>query len=298
MMVDFLRKCRLYLYARWLEHHLGGGVAAHRFLSSSHTEMLMKLRLTDQLCEALQHHEFILHYQPQFNLTTKKIHGIEALIRWKNPTLGMISPLHFISLAEDAGLMSSIGEWVLRTACAQNKKWQDDGLPPMRVAVNVLGCQFENQDIVKLISGILQETQLEAKYLELELTENIQLMNEDIIKKIVALKKMGVQFALDDFGTGYSSLGFLRKIPLDRIKIDQTYIKNIYLNVDDEVIIRAIIMMAKNLHIEVLAEGVETEKQIEFLKDQACHEVQGFYFSPPLTDIELPHFLRANAGLI
>lgn len=256
------------------------------------TQSLAKLDQEMQLREAILKNQFFLCYQPQIDLKTGKIVAAEALLRWQHPKKGVLLPLDFIELTEETGLIIPIGEWVLRKACQQNKAWQKSGLSPIRVAVNVTAQQFLHQDIVALVSRILQETQLKPEYLELELTENVIVSNQEIIKAVVGLKKLGVTIAIDDFGTGYSSLSYLKKIPLDRLKIDSSFIQHIQSATDDEVIIRAVIAMAKNLDLEVITEGVETQNQLDFLKLHNCGEVQGFYFSRPLTTEELETYLK------
>lgn len=244
-----------------------------------------------ELRQAIEKEEFFLVYQPQFDLNKQKIVGVEALIRWQHPVKGTLLPLDFVPLAEETGLIVPIGEWVLRKACSQNKEWQEAGLSPLRVAVNVTAQQFKHYDLVAVVGRILEETRLDPKYLEIELTENVILSNHEIIKATVRLKKLGVIIAIDDFGTGYSSLSYLHKIPLDRLKIDGSFISHINSPEDDEVIIRAIIAMAKNLNLEVLAEGVETSDQLNFLKKYDCKDIQGFYFSTPLTSEKIKEYL-------
>lgn len=201
-------------------------------------------------------------------------------------------PVNFVSFAEDVGLMNIIGNWVLETACLQNKKWQEEGLPAIRVAVNVTTQQFKQPDFVENIKNILAKTQLDSKYLEIELTENMIMTSFEASDKISALRELGVFVALDDFGTGYSSLNYLRTLAVDRLKIDKSFIDNISVSQDDEVIIKAIITMASSLNLEILAEGVETQKQLDFLKSMDCHKIQGYYFSKPLTPEELLKYLK------
>jgi len=253
---------------------------------------LAKLDEEMQLRQALANNEFFLCYQPQIDIIENKIVAAEVLLRWRHPQKGVILPLDFIPLAEETGLIIAIGEWVMRNACVQNKAWQDAGLPPIRIAVNVAATQFSHQDIVSLVRNILIETKLEPKYLELELTENVIVSTPEIVRAVTELKKIGVTIAVDDFGTGYSSLGYLKKIPLDRLKIDKSFIQHIQFASDDEAIIRAVISMAKNLNLEVIAEGVETQSQLDFLKLNECADVQGFYFSKPLSAQELENLLR------
>ncbi len=236
-----------------------------------------------QIRQGLNNNEFFLVYQPQFDLTSEKLIAVEALIRWRHPQKGLILPMDFIPLTEETGLIIAMGEWALKTACKQNKAWQDAGFDPIRVAINVTAQQLKQANIVTVVKNALTESGLDPKYLELELTENIIVSSAEIVRTIKELKKLGVAIAIDDFGTGYSSLSYLKKLPLDRLKIDGSFIQNIQSELDDEVIIRAIIAVAKNLNLEVLAEGVESHNQLEFLKKQKCDEIQGFYFSKPLS---------------
>lgn len=274
-----------------------GGNNFQFYTAELNIKNLAKLDQEMQLRRAIANKEFFLVYQPQLDLSDEKLVAVEALIRWQDPDRGVILPMDFIPLAEETGLILPIGEWVIRMACAQNKAWQDAGLPPIRVAVNVTAHQFKQQNIVAMISSILQETGLHPRYLELELTENVIINNKEIIQAVTDLKELGVSVALDDFGTGYSSLSYLKKIPLDRLKIDSSFIQHIQLEGDDEAIIRAVIAMAKNLELEVLAEGVETRAQSKFLKAQHCGEVQGHYYSKPLSINELEGVLKNPANI-
>lgn len=253
---------------------------------------LEKLDKEMQLRNAMTNHELMLCYQPQFDLNNEKLIAVEALLRWQHPEQGLILPIDFVPLAEETGLIIPIGEWVLKTACKQNKAWQDAGLPPIRIAINITLQQLKQENMVDLVKNTLEETGLKPEYLELELTENIIISSLEVIRKVTALKNLGVTIAIDDFGTGYSSLSYLKKLPLDRLKIDSSFIQHIQSATDDEVIIRAIIAVAKNLNLEVLAEGVETQNQLNFLKNQKCNEIQGFYFSKPLTSKELENLMR------
>ncbi len=257
---------------------------------------LQRLEKEVELRQALLRDEFFLTYQPQYDLNTQKLVSVEALIRWQHPTKGLIYPLNFIPTAEESGLIVPIGEWVLRTACQQAKAWQEMGLPLIRIAVNVTSKQFRACNLEQLVADVLKETGLKAEFLEIELTENIIINNLDVIKTVHNLKKLGVQIVLDDFGTGYSSLNYLREIPVDRLKIDQSYVQNIKSNRGDDVIIQAIIAMAKSLKLDVLAEGVETQDQLDFLRRQNCGEVQGFLFSKPITAAECEKLMRELAA--
>lgn len=245
-----------------------------------------------ELRRAIKNKEFFLVYQPQFDLETKELIGVEALIRWKHPEKGVILPLSFIPMAEESGLILNIGEWVIKKACQENKKWQDQGLPKIHIAVNVTSPQFRQVDFVDRVSHILHETGLSPDYLALELTENVIITHSEVIDVISQLKEMGIKIVLDDFGTGNSSISHLRKIPLDRIKIDKTFVQNIENDRNDEFIIRAIISLADSLNLEVLAEGVENKQQLDFLKKEHCKEFQGFYLSKPLSEKKLKDILK------
>ncbi len=257
----------------------------YQFYSSDMNEVIQrKAVLEKEMRKALERDEFVLHYQPQINIQSGILVGNEALIRWYHPELGMISPLEFIPLAEETGFINMLGEWILRTACKQNKQWHDAGFPTLKVSVNLSMRQFQQANLLELVTEILQETGLEPQYLELEITESIAMFNEDhVISKLQALKNTGIKIAIDDFGTGYSSLSYLKKFPIDNLKIDKSFVRDISHNSDDAMIISTIIAMARQLKVNVIAEGVETEEQLEFLREQNCHKVQGYLFSKPLS---------------
>jgi diguanylate cyclase len=257
----------------------------YQFYTPQMNEAIQRRALLEKgMRRALERNEFTLHYQPQINLHNGMLIGNEALIRWINPELGMISPLEFIPLAEETGLIVEIGEWVLRTACKQNKEWQDAGAPEMRVSVNLSLRQFQQENLVDLVTEVLRETGLKPQYLELEITESIAMYNEEyVIAKLKALKKLGVRIAIDDFGTGYSSLSYLKKFPIHTLKIDKSFVKDITVDSDDGKIVTAIIAMAHNLRLNVIAEGIETDEQLQFLQQQKCNEAQGYLFSRPLS---------------
>ena len=253
------------------------------FTTEMNTKVVDRMELEVGLRRALERGEFVIHYQPKVDLATRQIQGMEALLRWNHPERGVIPPNTFIPLAEESGLIIMIGEWVLRTVCEQHKKWQAEGLPPMKMAVNISARQFKQQDLVERIGAILAETGLEAGFLELELTESYLMNNVDeAIAKLHALKAMGLGLSLDDFGTGYSSLGYLKRFPIDVVKIDKSFVDDILVNPDDATIVRTIILMAHNLNMTVVAEGVETEEQLHFLAAHNCEMIQGFYISCPL----------------
>ncbi|MCZ8515829.1 EAL domain-containing protein [Paenibacillus filicis] len=242
-----------------------------------------RLEVAQELHKALDRNEFVLVYQPQLHFESGQITGVEALVRWQHPRRGMVSPVEFIPLAEETGMIVPIGEWVLRTACRQNKAWQDAGYGPMRVAVNLSAYQFKQSNIVQKVDEILQETGLKPEYLELEITESISMQNADyVIETLDQLNRLGIQISIDDFGTGYSSLSYLRDFPIHRLKIDRSFVNDITASDGDAVIAASIIAMARSLNLEVIAEGVETEKQFEFLLSKGCNEMQGYFISKPL----------------
>ncbi|HET6929026.1 MAG TPA: EAL domain-containing protein [Candidatus Acidoferrum sp.] len=253
------------------------------FTADMNDKALERLTLENGLRVALARNEFFLVYQPQTNIASGSIIGFEALIRWRHPKLGLVPPDKFIKIAENSGLIMPIGEWVLNTACAQARKWQDDGLLAVPVAVNVSAAQFRRDGFCELVKKALVENGLAPRFLELELTESILLKNADATLSVLQnLKAMGLHLAIDDFGTGYSSLSYLRHFPVSKLKIDRSFIKNVAVNADDAAIAIAIISMAKGLNLKVIAEGVEDESQMSFLREHQCDEIQGYYFSKPL----------------
>jgi diguanylate cyclase len=259
-----------------------GGNRVELYTISMEDAIMKGMALESNLRKAITNQELTLFYQPKLDLSTGKVTGMEALVRWQHPEAGMIPPLKFIPLAEETGLILPIGEWVLRAACEQNKSWQEAGLDPIRVAVNLSPRQFQQENLIPMIKQILDETNLKAEYLELEITESISMQNADqVIMKLHELKKIGVEISIDDFGTGYSSLNYLTKFPINTLKIDKSFVNSI---ADDQgtSIVKAIIALAHNLKLKVVAEGVETQEQIDFLKEHKCDEIQGFYFSQPL----------------
>ncbi|PLS19545.1 hypothetical protein CVD28_03770 [Bacillus sp. M6-12] len=241
-----------------------------------------ELKLYKDILKALDNEEFQLHYQPKVNLVSGRIMGVEALIRWNKPEAGWISPLEFIPYAEKSGIIVSIGEWVLRTACKQIKVWQSNGLPNFPVAVNLSVRQLYQPNLVKVIEGILLETNLSAECLELEITESMIADTDYVLPIIKELKNKGIKFHLDDFGTGYSSLRHLKEFPIDMIKIDQSFIRNCTGDIKDATIVKTIIGMAQQLKMKVIAEGVETKEQLIFLQENLCNQVQGYLFSKPI----------------
>ena len=241
-----------------------------------------KILLEASLRKAIDSNELVLYYQPQINIKTKEMIGVEALVRWQHPKLGMLPPSEFVPLAEETGLITQMDEWVLRTACKQNKKWQDMGIPPFSVAINLSSNQFASDKLPDLVQSVLCDTGLKPEYIELEITETMTMDVEHAIPTLKKLNELGVKISIDDFGTGYSSMNYLTKFPIDRLKIDRSFIWNIEKNVSDSNIVITIIRMAHNLGLKAIAEGVENEKQLQFLREHGCDEVQGFFFSEPL----------------
>ncbi|MBA2649721.1 MAG: EAL domain-containing protein [Legionella sp.] len=269
-----------------------GGAQFQFYASKMNEAMKAQLQLESHLVRALTDAQLVLWYQPQINVQNKSLDSVEALIRWNRPSKGMLLPLEFMPGAERSGLMITIGTWIIREACRQNKEWQDKGLMPICMAINIIEAQISQLDFVEKIRTILNETGLNPKYLEIELTENL-IVNDSIIEKIKQLREMGIRIALDDFGTGFSSFNNLRVLSLSRIKIDRSFINKIQLNQADEVIICAIIAMAKGLNLEVIAEGVETQNQLDFLRHHECNHIQGYIFSKPLPPFELAKLLES-----
>lgn len=261
-----------------------GGNRLTLYSNDMNKEALKRLELESYLRKALQKNEFFLCYQPLIDLKSGKLYGSEALIRWNHPILGLVSPGDFIPLAEETGLIEEIGSWVLRTACKQNKLWQQKGLKNITVSVNVSANQFQQTKFISEVTRALAESGLEPKYLTLELTESTMLRNIDhSIEVMKSLQNLGVRVSIDDFGTGYSSLSYLKDLPINNLKIDRSFINNLRTDTSDIAIVKAIITMSHGLAVKVVAEGVETEEQIELLKKLKCHYAQGFYLHRPLT---------------
>ena len=274
-----------------------GGHNFRFFTEDMNAQTVERLTLESSLRLALNKKELFLVYQPQMDIATGKIVGLEALIRWQHPELGLVPPDKFIRIAENIGLIVPIGEWVLRTACSQARKWQDESLPAVTVAVNVSAVQFRQEDFCELVRKILRETGLAPQYLELELTESLLLTNADVTLSVIQeLKAIGVTLAIDDFGTGYSSFSYLRQFQVIKLKIDRSFIRDVTLNPDDAAITAAIISMAKSLNLRVIAEGVEDEAQMTFLRVNRCDEIQGYYFSKPLPVDKVAEKLRADSA--
>ena len=281
--------------AMYFAKRKGPGMQAF-YDSSMNDAALHRFTLEGKLRGALERNEFTLHYQPQFDVHTGSVSGMEALLRWTNDELGVVTPAEFIPVAEESGLILSIGEWVLRSACAQAKSWVDEGLPVTRMAVNVSGQQFVLKDFPQQVAAIIKETGIEASMLELEITESVVMKDEAWAEQaLLQLKELGVMLAIDDFGTGYSSFGRLRHFAVDRLKIDRSFMTSLIDCSDDRAIAAAIIAMSRSLRINVTAEGVESFPQLLFLQEHDCHEAQGFLFSRALPAADAHKLLRRAA---
>ena len=252
-----------------------------------------RLSLETSLRGALERDEFVLHYQPQVDLATGKIVGAEALLRWKQPYGGLVQPEQFMDVLEESGLIVPVGDWVLRAACKQGKAWESEGLPPMRVAVNLSTRQFKGP-LAERLSGILDETGVDPSCLELELTESLLMEDAEATSATLGelRARLGLNLSVDDFGTGYSSLSCLRCFPLDALKVDRSFIRDVVTDPNDAAIVASIINLAHNLRLKVIAEGVETEEQLAYLKERGCDLVQGFYFSEPVPAEKLSELVR------
>jgi len=258
---------------------------------------LERLALEAALRQALERHEFRLHYQAKRDIASGRITGMEVLLRWDHPDLGTLPPLRFLPIAEETGLILPIGQWVLRTACAQCVAWQQEGLPPLSVAVNLTARQFRDEQLLSYVTSILAATGLDPHLLELELHESLLIRDvESTVRILTRLKAMGIRIAVDDFGIGYSSLAMLHKFPLDTIKIDRSITREFVGNTDNAELANAIIAMGKSLSLTVVAQGVETREQAELLRLHACDELQGFYFKRPLPANEFGQVLREQAA--
>ena len=249
------------------------------------------------LRRAVARQEFVLHYQPIMAVTGDRVVGVEALIRWNSPELGFVSPAQFIPLAEETGLIVPIGEWVLTTACLQARAWQNQGIQPLTMSVNLSPRQFRQKNLVEMIAGVLEMTGLDASLLDLEITEGMIMHRADqAVAVLERLHKLGVRLSVDDFGTGYSSLSYLKRFPVQTLKIDRSFVNDLTTDGDDGSIVTAIIAMAKSLKLEVVAEGVETREQLAFLQQQHCPEGQGYYFSRPVAPAEFTQLLARSVG--
>ena len=276
-------------------HAKEGGRNDFEFFSESmKVAAIQKFTLESDLRKAIDRQEFVLRYQPKLDLRTGTIVGVEALLRWRHPEKGIVSPAEFIPVAENAGLIVSIGEWVLWTACRQANLWVREGLPRLTMAVNVSGRQFHKGTLVKTVTEVLSGTDLDPRLLEIEITELTTMKDENqAVETLACLKRLGVRVALDDFGTGYSSLSYLRRFPLDSLKIDRSFTKDLTMNAEIASIVTAVIEMAHSLGLRAVAEGVETAEQEAFLRSHDCDEIQGYYFSRPVAPESVAELVRA-----
>jgi EAL domain-containing protein (putative c-di-GMP-specific phosphodiesterase class I) len=253
-----------------------------------------KFVLQEELRNAVANSEFVLNYQPQVDLRSGRVFAVEALIRWQHPTLGMVPPIKFIPIAEETGLIVPIGDWVLHEACRQNKAWQDAGLPHVGVSVNVSARQFREKNLIARVLNALTDSGLESKYLELELTESLIMQDvEQAVATMTELQGLGVHLSIDDFGTGYSSLSALKNFPVARLKIDKSFISDLPTNENDKAVAGAVISLGQKLNLRVIAEGVETDDQVAFLRENNCDEMQGYHFSKPVTVEAIEELLKA-----
>ena len=262
------------------------------YSKSMNTKALEHLILSSKLHKALERGEFLLYYQPKQSILENKINSLEALLRWKPPDSDFVPPSEFIPLLEETGLIIPVGEWILRTACSQNRAWQEAGYEPIVVSVNISNRQFNQKNMIEVVTQALRDANLHPGYLELEITESMIMQDpEEAIAILQEFKNMGMQISMDDFGTGYSSLNYLRFVPLNALKIDRSFVMNLATSRSDAAIIEAIIALAHSLNLKVIAEGVETEQQLAFLKSRGCDEVQGYLLSRPLPVEEISRFL-------
>lgn len=278
--------------AMYRAKELGRNTFTH-YADSMNEKVQERVQLENALRQALENEEFMLYFQPMVDMRTDKIMGVEALVRWEHPEQGIISPLDFVPLAEDIGLIVPIGEWVLKKACTQNKAWQDAGYEPIKVSVNLSARQLQKPDFVEDVVRILEGSGMDPSYLELEITESVAMQDiEKTIRILQQLGNLGIQFAIDDFGTGYCSLNYLRLFPIHTLKIDRSFIRDIDMDEEDAAIVTTIIVLGQNLHLSVIAEGVENASQVEFLKERKCYNMQGFYFGKPIPEEKLKEMLR------
>jgi EAL domain-containing protein (putative c-di-GMP-specific phosphodiesterase class I) len=265
------------------------------FAESMNAAASKRMLLEHKLRRALEAGKLELHYQPQIEMATGRIAGVEALMRWHDPDLGPVSPTEFIALAEESGLILDICDWSLRTACRQCAAWRREGLPPVRMAVNVSPRNFRGGMLARTLIETLWDTGIDPRLLEIEITESTLMQDQDAVVGVLEqLKRIGASVSLDDFGTGYSSLSYLKRFPVDVVKIDRSFVRDVVVDPDDAALTSAIISIARALRLRVVAEGVETEAQRQFLRERGCDEMQGFLFSPPVTADAIAGLLRAQ----
>ncbi len=265
------------------------------FSQELNQKAMERLEWETDLREGIQRDQFILYYQPQVDLAARSVVGCEALIRWNHPEKGLVSPTRFIELAEETGLIKPMGEWVMRKACEQASRWRAQGLPPLRVAVNMSGSQVTGVETIQDVYQVLTETHMDPAQLDIEITESTLMKDGDAsIEVLHDLKRLGVGLSIDDFGTGYSSLSQLKRFPVDKLKVDQSFVKNLGSDADDEAIVGAIIAIGHHMKLKVVAEGVETRHQLSLVHALGCDEVQGYYFSRPVPPDEFAEFVRGG----
>jgi EAL domain-containing protein (putative c-di-GMP-specific phosphodiesterase class I) len=284
------------------------GLAMHRakekgrnqyqfFTKAMDDEASKRLQLEGEMRKGLENGDFFLVYQPKVDLLSGKVVGMEALVRWQHRESGIVSPVDFIPVAEDTGLVIPLGQWILEDACRTTKKWLDQG-HDIKVSVNLSVKQFQSPDLNKMIENTLAEYSFPAKNLELEITESMVMGDmAAVIEKLQSLKAIGLEVSMDDFGTGYSSLSYLKKLPIDTLKIDQSFIRDLEADSEDAHIVSAIIAMAKSLNLRVIAEGVEKQEHVDFLKGKSCDLIQGYFFSKPLPAVEFAELLKEGRRL-
>ncbi|MBD1877856.1 bifunctional diguanylate cyclase/phosphodiesterase [Coleofasciculus sp. FACHB-T130] len=286
-----LQQARLALYQAKQQ-----GRSQYQFYSPEvNAQLQERLVLENELHGAVERNEMVVYYQPLIDLHTRKITAMEALVRWQHPTLGLVSPAKFIPIAEANGSIVQIGEWVLRTACAQTRAWQLAGFPPIRISVNLSARQFEQPNLVEVVNQTLEETGLKASYLELEVTESLLMGDvQRSVNTLEQLRNLGILLALDDFGTGYSSLNYLKRFPVTMLKIDRSFVQDVTSNPDSAAVTDAIIALAKSLRLNITAEGIETQEQLDYLQRRGCEEGQGFYFSRPVPADAIAQMLQES----
>ncbi len=274
-----------------------GGASVECFTPTMNLATEERVRFEADLHRALKLQQFELHYQPKYDGSSRRIHSVEALVRWRHPERGLVPPDQFIPLAEESGLIVPIGEWVLREACRQQRVWHNQGLPKLRVAVNISALQFRRVDLVDTVARALNDAGIDARYLEIELTETAVMSDpEESVAILERLSRMGVIVSVDDFGTGYSSMSYLRRFPIDKLKIDRSFITNVLSSADDASIVQAIISLAHGLRLKVVAEGIESAEQVSFLQGMGCDQYQGYYFSRPVDAAAFETLLRSHAA--
>jgi EAL domain-containing protein (putative c-di-GMP-specific phosphodiesterase class I) len=266
------------------------------FASHMNATAMERLEMENKLRHALERNEFLLYYQPKTDIHTQQLIGLEALIRWNDPDRGIIPPEHFISLLEETNMIIPVGKWVIQEACRQNKAWQDEGYAPIRVATNLSARQLQGDSIIDVVTESLEESGLDPRYLELEVTESTLMEYPAHVAEVLYnIKKIGVEFIdIDDFGTGYSSLSYVKNLPISTVKIDQSFVRDLPDDKEDASIARAIVAMAHSLDLNVIAEGVENQQQLDFLRKLECDEIQGYLISKPLAAEDVVKFMQKD----